>query len=273
MTYLQAIILGIIQGATEFLPISSSGHLVLIPDLLGWDIPAQEAFLFNVLLQVATILAVVAYFWHDLVAIVRGFVAGLLQGKPFEDPKSRLGWMLILASLPAGMAGLFLREVIEQAFDTPLAIALALLVTAGLLMLSEWLGKRQHSDEEIRWRDALVIGMFQALALFPGISRSGSTITGGMLRNFGRRAAARFSFLMAVPITLAAGMLAAMELFQAQAINSHWGIYLSGFIAATVVGYLSIRWLLRYLAHGSYRVFALYCAAFAIFNLVVRWLR
>jgi len=281
MTILQSIILGIIQGLTEFLPISSSAHLVIVPYLLGWQIPASEEFIFDVLVQVATLVAVIVYFWDDLVAIVRSFLVNLWRRTPFQDPQARLGWYLILASLPAGLIGLALKDLVEQAFDSPVATACFLFVTAGLLVAAERIGKRARPLEQINWKDSLWVGFAQALSIFPGISRSGSTIAAGMSRDLERPAAARFSFLMSVPVMLAAGLLATKDLLELAATPGTSGgdlgslllVFIPGFIASGVVGYLAIRWLLRYLIHHPLYVFAIYCTALGLLTLAVSLIR
>jgi len=269
MNLFQSVLLGILQGLTEFLPISSSGHLVIVPYLLGWEIPADDAFIFDVLVQVATLFAVFAYFWNDLRSILQALLANTFKGKPFSDPLARLGWYLILASIPAGLIGLAVKELVERAFDSPLASALFLLVTAGLLLGAEKVGKRNRSLELISAKDAFWIGFFQALAIFPGISRSGSTIVGGMMRHLDRPSAARFSFLMSIPIMLAAGSLAAVDLIGLPEISQKLPIYLPGFIAAAATGYLAIRWLLSYLIRHPLYLFSIYCTALALLTLVV----
>jgi undecaprenyl-diphosphatase len=269
MTLLQSIILGIIQGLTEFLPISSSGHLVIVPELLGWQFPAQDAFVFNVLVQVATLIAVIVYFWHDLLEIIKATLNGIRERHPFATPNARMGWYIVLATIPAGLAGLLLNNWVEQAFDNPSVVAIFLMGTAFMLLIAELLGKRQHRKDQLTWLDALWIGIAQSLAIFPGISRSGATITGGMLRNLKRPSAARFSFLISVPIMLAAGLLAIIDLLQIP----HWATllpnFIAGFIAAAVVGYLSIRWLLNYLQHKPLYIFAAYCATLSIISLII----
>ena len=272
MSILQSLILGIIQGLTEFLPISSSAHLVIVPYLFGWNLPAEDTFIFNVLVQVGTLLAVIIYFWADLLDIARAVLNGLWQRQPFQDPQARLGWWIILATLPAGFIGLLLKDAVEAAFASPTATALFLFVTAGLLVGAERLGKRQRSIETLTWLDAVWIGFFQALAIFPGISRSGSTIAGGMTRNLQRPAAARFSFLISIPIMLAAGLLAVLDLLELPHLGAALPPFLAGFAAAAIVGYLSIRWLLNYLARRSLYVFALYCAGLATLTLLVNLL-
>jgi undecaprenyl-diphosphatase len=272
MTILQSILLGIIQGLTEFLPISSSGHLVIIPKLLGWQIPSQEAFIFDVLVQVATLLAVIAYFWQELISIIQAFFAGLVRRAPFEDPFSRLGWYLILATIPAGVIGLTIKDLVEQAFNSLAAAGFFLLITAGLLLLAERLGKRSRKIDQMNWIDAIWIGFFQALAIFPGVSRSGATMTGAMLRGLERPSSARFSFLMSIPIMLAAGLSASLDLLDMPNVLSSLPVFIPGFLTAAVVGYISIRWLIGYLTHHPLTVFSIYCALVGTLAIVVSFI-
>lgn len=273
MTIIEAILLGIIQGITEFLPISSSAHLVLVPYLFNWQIPAEEAFVFNVLVQVASLVAILAYFWSDLVEIAKSVIAGLRTKTPFQDPNSRTGWFLVLATLPAGLIGLGIKDLVEQAFASPVATAVALFITAGLLVGAERISTRTKGITEINWKDALLIGFAQALAIFPGISRSGSTITGGMLRGLTRPDSARFAFLMAIPVMLAAGLAAASDLVQISGFVKLVPIFIPGLLTSAVVSYLSIRWLLKYLSHKSLYIFAAYCVIFGALALIVSVLR
>lgn len=269
MTIFQSIILGIIQGLTEFIPISSSGHLVLVPHLLGWEISPEEGFVFNVLLQVATLVAVIAYFWTDILSITRTTIQDIIKKQPTAHPESRLAWLLIAATFPASLFGLLINGTLQKAFGSPLATSFFLLVTAALLVAAERFGKRSRRLSETTWIDAIWIGISQILALFPGISRSGATITGGMTRDLDRPAAARFSFLMSIPIMIAAGVFASFELSKIPEFAKLLPTFAAGFITAAVTGYLAIRWLLKYLSSRSLYVFAIYCAAFGIFNLVV----
>jgi len=268
MTIFQSIILGIVQGLTEFLPISSSGHLVIVPKLLGWKIPPQDAFIFDVLVQVATLAAVLAYFWKVLTAIGTAFVDGLKQRDPWSDPQSRLGWYLILATIPAGLFGLLFKDQIEGVFNSLAATGLFLLLTALILFVAERVGKCECNLDKMTWKKALLVGLAQVLALFPGVSRSGSTITGGMLANLQRQAAARFSFLMSIPIMVAAGLLASLDLFALPNFASLLPVFIPGFITAAVVGYLSIRWLLGFLTRYPLYVFSIYCTVIGLVTLL-----
>jgi undecaprenyl-diphosphatase len=268
MTFFQAFILGIVQGITEFLPISSSGHLVLVPYYLGWDIPAKEAFLFDVLSQVATLAAVFTYFWKDIVAVTRASWQAWIMRKNQDDLNARLGLFIFIASIPAGLVGLLFKSTFEQAFGSPRATAVFLLGTALLLIIGEQIGKRTRRIAEISWKDGLWIGIFQVFALFPGVSRSGATIAGGMTRDLQRPAAARFSFLMSVPIMLAAGFSASLELFTIPSLSTALPPMLVGFVTAAIVGYFSIRWLLGFLARYPVYGFAAYCTLVGILTLI-----
>jgi len=259
MTILQAIILGIIQGATEFIPVSSSGHLVLAPELFGWQFSTQEAFVFDVLSQVATLFAVILYFREKLFRIARASICGILSGKPFQNDQAKLGWLLLLSTLPAGVIALLFKSVFVQSFSEPKAASIFLIVTAFFLVTAELFKSKSRPLSEITWKDSLWIGFFQIFALFPGISRSGSTISGGMFRGLNRKSAADFSFLMSVPILFASGIMAVAELIQIPNWFSLLPIYMIGFLTSGLVGYFVIRWLLAYLSQKSLIPFALYC--------------
>lgn len=256
MTLLQALVLGIIQGATEFLPVSSSGHLVLVPWLLGWQ-PGDIAF--HVVLHAGTLLAVVVYFWRDITALLRAVWRGLVERRPFADPLARTAWLLLLASLPAAIAGLLFEDLLAQAFETPRAVSAFLLVTAALLMISERLGRQDRDSRSLRVWDALWIGAAQALALLPGVSRSGATIAGGLLRGLRREEAARFSFLLSIPVILGGTVLALMDLVTTPGSGAQAGPMAVGFLASAGVGFPAIHLLLNYVRRRPLTGFAIYC--------------
>jgi len=269
MTILQAILLGIVQGLTEFLPISSSAHLVFVPALLGWEIPADFNFIFDVLVQLGTLAAVILYFWRDLIEMLVAVVKGIRSKSPFKEPMARLGWLVILATIPAGVIGLLIKPLVESAFSNPTATALMLVLTAVILFVAERIGKQQCDLTELTWVDALWIGLAQALAIFPGISRSGATISAGLVRDVKRPGAARFSFLMSIPIMLATGVLEAKDLIGMSDLSTYLPALIAGVIAAGIVGFLAIRWLLGYLAKHSLYVFSIYCLIAAVVVLIV----
>jgi undecaprenyl-diphosphatase len=200
---------------------------------------------------------------------VRTSFQDIRQKQPLAHPESRLAWLLIVATIPAGIAGLILNGTLQKSFDNPLATSIFLLGTAALLVAAEKFGKRSRLLSKISWVDAIWIGTTQILALLPGISRSGATITGGMLRDLDRPAAARFSFLMSIPIMIAAGLFASLKLTRIPNFIELLPTFSAGFIAAAVTGYLAIRWLLKYLSSRSLYVFAIYCAAFGILNIII----
>ena len=263
MTLIQSLILGIIQGITEFLPISSSGHLVLVPHLLGWQIPESQVFPFDVLVQLGTLTAVIIYFWKDLLVIIKGFLKALLDRRPFSTAEAKLGWYLILATVPASLAGILIKDKVEAAFNSVTATALFLIGTALLLGMAELLNKPKRNYSEINWLDALIIGIFQILSLFPGVSRSGSTIAGGMFRKLDRASSARFSFLMSIPVMLGAGLVSFKDAIQMPNFSSFLPVIIVGFLAALLVGYLSIHWLLTFIKSKPLYVFSIYCILLA----------
>ncbi|MBN1266684.1 MAG: undecaprenyl-diphosphatase UppP [Anaerolineales bacterium] len=259
MTFFQAIVLGVIQGATEFLPISSSGHLVLLPWLLGWQINPDTIFIFDILVQWGTLVAVIAYFHEDLIRLILAAFRGLRQGTPWKETDSRLAWLLALASIPAAAVGLLIKQTVAFSFNNPAAASAFLLVTAALLVIAEKVQTGERSLDQMKPSDALWVGVFQILALFPGVSRSGSTITGGLIRGFDRETAARFSFLMSIPIMLGAGILALLDLSGLGFFQTLLPALLLGTASAAVVGYLAIHWLLKFISTNKLTVFAWYC--------------
>ncbi len=271
MSIVQAIILGIIQGITEFLPVSSSAHLVITPWLLGWKLDQAVVFPFDVLVQLGTLLAAIIYFRRDLWEILQGVWLGVRTGKPFGNPAARLGWLLVLATIPAGLAGLLLKDAVEAAFNSTQVTAGFLLVTATLLLIAEKVGKKNRNLDSLTWKDALWIGIAQAVSIFPGISRSGATITGGMTRHLDRKSAARFSFLMMIPVMLAAGLISVLDLVDTPNFTSFLPPIAAGFITAAIVGYLAIHWLLGFLKSRPLYVFSIYCALLAAVVLLISY--
>ena len=261
MNFIEAIFLGVVQGVTEFLPVSSSGHLLLARQLLGIQQEAQAAFIFDVLIQLGTWIAILIYYRKDLLAIAADMWRGL-RGQP--APQARLGWLLGLATVPAVIAGWLIKDAMTGEVSALLLTGVFLLINALLLAVAEWLGHRFRQIKDATVLDAVWIGTFQAAALLPAVSRSAATLAGGMMRNFTRPEAARFAFLLAVPIMPAA---AAVALFDLGSLPSAGGLLLPlgiGFIVSTIVGYLSIRWLLNYLSRHSSLPFALYCVSVGV---------
>jgi undecaprenyl-diphosphatase len=269
LTFIEAIILGIIQGATEFLPISSSGHLILLPSILNLDKPNLNAI---AIAHQGTLLAVLLYFRHDLWQIIQAVVTGLRAGQPWAERQSRLGWYIALGTLPAVFAGLLFASSIDRVLAKPVPAAVALIVTGIILIIGERLVTGRKSLSEMRWRDALIIGFAQALALVPGISRSGITIGAGLGRGLDRETAARYSFLLGVPAIAGAGLLAAIDLLQSNTAAEQIPQLLLTFAAAALVGYGCIHFLLSWLRQRTLYLFAGYCLTFGAIYLLLSWI-
>jgi len=267
-----ALILGIVQGLTEFLPISSSAHLILIPRLLGWQDPFIDSAAFDVMLHMGTLLALLAYFWRDLIRLLVAWLGSLRDRRIGADPDRRLAWLLVVSVVPAALLGAALEGFFERTFRDQYAwIALFILVGAGLLWLGERRGQRTRGLDRMVWRDAAMIGVAQALALFPGVSRSGITIAAGLLLGLEREAAARFSFLMAVPVIAGAGLFKARNLVGQDLGGAQGDQLVVGIVAAAVFGFLAIALLLRFLRTNPTTVFILYRVVLAAV-VVVAWL-
>jgi undecaprenyl-diphosphatase len=255
MTPAQALALGILQGLGEFLPISSSGHLIVVPWLLGWP---PQSLSFDVALHLGTLAAVLYAFAGDWARLLAGAWRGLRQGRPLAEPEGRQLGLLVLASIPAGMAGLLLDDWAETTFRSPALVAATMAVMGAVLFLADRQAGQAGSDG-VSLRDAMLIGTAQALALVPGVSRSGATISMALLLGYRRESAARFSFLLATPITFGAAVMKVPHLFQGGDVS----LVLIGMAAAAVVGLLSIRVLLAYVRTRDYRPFVYYRFAFA----------
>jgi len=270
LTYIEAIILGIIQGATEFLPISSSGHLILLPSIFNLDEPNLNAI---AIAHQGTLLAVLIYFRHDLWQIIKAVFKGLRARTPLAHTESRIGWFIAFGSVPAIIVGLLFASSIDRLLAKPATAAAALIITGIILIIGEQLvtGKKQLSG--MGWMDALVIGVFQALALVPGISRSGITITAGLGRGLDRETAARYSFLLGVPAIAGAGLIAAAELAQSPTVAEQVPQLLVTFATAAIVGYACIHFLLSWLRQRTLYLFAAYCIIFGTVYLMILWLQ
>ena len=269
MNFLEAIVLGIIQGATEFLPVSSSGHSVLVPAILGLDAPDLNAV---VVAHLGTLLAVLLYFYRDIIAIARAVLTAIARRDLLGTADARLGWYLLVGTVPAAAVGLLLNDYFEQLFADPRWAAGFLLVTAGLLITGERLLSGRKSLAEMGWSDALFIGVAQVVALFPGVSRSGTTIVAGLLRGLDRPTAARYSFLLSVPVILGAGVIQVPQIFANSVEAAHWPMFLVTFFTAFVVGYGCIALLLNWLRRHSLYPFAVYCALLGTIYLLVAFL-
>jgi len=268
MTNYQAIIIGIIQGLTEFLPVSSTAHIRVIPALLGWDDPGAA---FTAVIQTGTLVAALIYFREDIWHITVGTLRGLRDGKPFGTLEARLGWMIAVGTVPVVVFGLLFKKRIEEDWRSLFVISAAIAIPALVLAMAEWLvhrrtvsGAKQKELADIGWIDAIVVGFAQAVALIPGASRSGVTITGGLFVGMNRPTAARYSFLLSLPAVFGA---AVKELYDERHVllgtqESMINLVLATVIAG-VIGYASIAFLLRYLKTHTTWVFIVYRLALA----------
>jgi undecaprenyl-diphosphatase len=244
VTTARAIVLGILQGLGEFLPISSSGHLIVVPWLMGWP---DSGLAFDVALHLGTLAAVAFAFWRDWVRLVRAGLRGIAAGRPLADPDARLLWYVALATLPGAVAGKLLDEWAETTFRSPALVAFMMALMGVILWVADRRAGKAGEDREIPLRDALLIGFAQALAIVPGTSRSGTTISMALFLGQRRETAARFSFLLALPITLGASLVKVPDLLRSTAD--------AGPVVAGIAGYLVIGWLLRYLRTRTTYVF------------------
>ncbi|WP_373047421.1 undecaprenyl-diphosphatase UppP [Vulgatibacter sp.] len=265
MTLLESIILGIVQGLTEFLPISSTAHLRVIPALLGWNDPGAA---FSAVIQIGTVLAVLVYFRKDLAEIIRGVFRGLKAGKPLQDPDARLGFYICAGSVPIVVAGLLFQQAIKTELRSLYVIAGALVVVGVLMGIADrFAGKRAGPTEgnrSITLADALLVGTAQMFALIPGVSRSGSTIAAGLLRGLDRAEAARFSFLLSIPAISGAGLKELLELYQAGISSDGVLTLVAGTVVSFVVGYAAIAGLIAFLKKRSVMVFVAYRIGLAV---------
>jgi undecaprenyl-diphosphatase len=269
---IHAAILGIVQGLTEFLPISSSAHLILVPKLLGWNDPFIDSAAFDVMLHMGTLVALLVYFWRDLIEILGAGLASIRDRRIGDDPQRRLAWLLVVSVIPAAILGAGLESFFDQAFREHYQwIAVFVLVGATLLWLGERRGTQTRGLDGMVLRDAVTIGAAQALALFPGTSRSGITIAAGLLLGLKREAAARFSFLMAVPVIAGAGIWKARTLVGASLGGTQVNELIVGIVTSAIFGFVAIAFLLRFLRTNPTTVFIAYRIVFAAV-IVVAWL-
>jgi undecaprenyl-diphosphatase len=272
---IQAALVGLIQGLTEFIPISSSAHLELTPWIAGWEEDGLVGSLaFDVFLHLGTLVALLTYFFRDWVRYARAWLASVRERRIGEDPDRRLAWLLVLATIPAALIGFAFEGLIEETFHgggdgARLAIAGFLVLGATALWLADRLGARRRDLGHVTVPTALTVGFSQALALLPGISRSGATITAGLAMGLTREAAARFSFLLATPITLGAGLYGSRKLLTEAHTGTEWIAIGVGFVAAAVAGLLAIGFLLSWLRTRSVAVFSVYRVAFAALIVVL----
>ena len=270
VTFVQAMLLAVLQGVSELFPVSSLGHTVLLPALLHWGIDeGSESFLaFVVVLHLGTALALIVFYRRDWVAIVRALVKSVVRGRLSDDRDERTGWLLVAGTIPVGILGVLLQSTVKQLFASPTIVSVFLFLNGFVMLLGEWLRRRQHARaghpyrrlEELKAQDGVFVGFAQALALLPGISRSGSAIVAGLVRDLQHDDAARYAFLLATPVILAAALLEFPKLFAPDAHVVLVQAVLGGIVAG-VTAYASVAFLTRWFRHNDLSPFAWYCIA------------
>jgi len=260
----QALVMGIVQGLTEFLPVSSSGHLLLLPEVLGWEDAFINSLAFSVMLHLGTMVALLAYFWADWLRIVPAGFATIRDRSFRDDPDRRLAWLLVAATIPAAIVGLLFDDVIETTIREPWLVVVTMVIGAALLWVADHVGRQDKEVEDVTFPISIGLGLAQALALVPGISRSGISISAARLAGLRRPDAARYSFLMATPITIGAIIFEARKLVTGESgVTPELGPLVVGLVASLVAGLFAIHFMLRYLRTRSLDIFVWYRLALA----------
>ncbi|XOU94649.1 MAG: undecaprenyl-diphosphatase UppP [Candidatus Kerfeldbacteria bacterium] len=271
MDYLYSTILGLIQGLTEVFPVSSSGHLVIAHDLLNFDFVSDLSF--DVALHLGTLLALVVYFYKDINKYIVSFFGSFANWDLKNNFDQRMAWYILVSTIPAGIAGFFMADIAEELLRNLWLVASMLIIFGIFFIVFEKIFKKDKELDQLKWFGAIHIGVAQAIALIPGVSRSGITIITGLAQGLKREAAARFSFLLSIPIVFGAGMKKMYDVSQTGLENDQWIILGVGFVVSAVVGYLAIRFLLKFLQKNPLNIFAYYrfvLAGVIIIYLLVR---
>ena len=266
MNYFDAVILGIVEGLTEFLPISSTGHLTITAKLLGLDIASKDVTGFTAVIQVGAILAVVLYFAKDIWTIARAWVLGLFKAEYRGSFDHRMGWYVIVGSIPIGIVGLLAKDLITGPLRSLWVVGAALILWSGVMLYAERVGKQDRGEKQLTMKDAIIVGVVQCFALIPGVSRSGATISAGLVQGLDRVTATRLSFFFSIPALLAAG---AYELKDALGGSIAVGPLVVGTVVSFVVAYGTVAWLLRFVAHHSIGAFVPYRVGLGVLILVL----
>jgi undecaprenyl-diphosphatase len=261
MNYLDAVVLGIVEGLTEFLPVSSTGHLTIVEKWLGLEVDAKDVTGFTAVIQMGAIAAVIVYFATDIWRIAVGWLRGLVRAEYRGSLDHRMGWYVIVGTIPIGVVGLLARNFIKDDLRSLWVVAVALIVWSGVMLLAERTARQTRGERELGMRDAIVVGLAQVIALVPGVSRSGATISAGLFRDLDRVTATRLSFFLSIPALLAAGVF---ELKDATSGGISSGQLVVGTLVSFVVAYAAVAWLLRFVAHHSIGRFVPYRVALGV---------
>ncbi|GGM12787.1 undecaprenyl-diphosphate phosphatase [Dactylosporangium sucinum] len=257
MNIFEAILLGAVEGLTEFLPISSTGHLTILEKLLGYSIDDPDVTAFTAIIQSGAVLATTIYLRRDIARIVPAFFRGLFA-KQHRDRDYRFGWMVIIGSIPIAVIGLLFKDQVETTLRSLWFVGSALILWSGVLWFADRAATQQRHEEDVTWKDTLIIGTAQALALIPGVSRSGATMSAGLLRDFDRVTVTRLSFFLSIPALLAATVLQVASEYDNISSGVGWAATITATIVSGVVGYLAVAWLLKFVARHNYTIFIWY---------------
>lgn len=264
MNIIESIVLGIVQGLTEFLPISSSAHLLIFPKIMGWEEPP---FVFDTSLHLGTLISLLVYFRSDIINLLTSFFRGIKE-KSFENNKDgKLALYILLGTIPAGLCGLLFEKIIEQKLHDPKVIVFTLFFLGILLLISDSIGKKTRDFDNLNFKDVILIGIAQAMALIPGTSRSGITMTSALFLNLNRETSARISFLLGIPITAAAALYKLKDLFEMNLDINTISYFSFGVISSAITGFICIKYLLKFLKTNSFMVFGIYRIALSSFLL------
>ncbi|QLQ17246.1 MAG: undecaprenyl-diphosphate phosphatase [Micropruina sp.] len=263
MSWWEAILLGIVEGVTEFLPISSTGHLTVVEKLLGHTVDDPSITAFTAIIQVGAMIASIVYFWRDIVAMATAWFRGLFHAAARSDKDYRLGWAVIAGFIPTAVVALALQRFIEGPLRSLWAVVLGLVVWSVVMLLGDRLGKQNRGEDSITVKDGVALGLIQSIALVPGVSRSGATISGGMLMGLDRVTATRMSFFLGIPTLIASGLYEAAKEAKNIAAGAGWMATGIGTAVSFVVAYASIAWLLKYVSRHNFTAFVIYRLALA----------
>jgi undecaprenyl-diphosphatase uppP len=253
-----AIILGVIEGITEFLPISSTGHLTIAEKMLGYSISDSSITAFTAIIQSGAVLATVVYFWKDISRVLMAWIRGLFVNKYRKNSDYKYGWAIIIGSIPIAIIGILFKDEIETVLRSLWFVAIALILWSLAMWWADKKAKQNLHEEDITWRDTLAVGIAQCLALIPGVSRSGATMSAGLLRNFDRVAVTKLSFFLSIPALSAAGILQIISKHSAIGASVGWTATIIATLISFVVAYISVAWLLKFVAKHDYSVFIWY---------------
>ena len=253
-----AIILGVIEGITEFLPISSTGHLTIAEKMLGYSISDSSITAFTAIIQSGAVLATVVYFWKDISRVLMAWMRGLFVNKYRKNSDYKYGWAIIIGSIPIAIIGILFKDEIETVLRSLWFVAIALILWSLVMWWADKKAKQNLHEEDITWRDTLAVGIAQCLALIPGVSRSGATMSAGLLRNFDRVAVTKLSFFLSIPALSAAGILQIISKHSAIGASVGWNATIIATLISFVVAYISVAWLLKFVAKHDYSVFIWY---------------